>query len=227
MDGYALRATDTPGSLRLVGEVAAGARDLPEVGSGTAARIMTGAPLPPGADAVVPVEQATETDGVVEVAGEATVGAHVRAAAHDTRAGDLLELRGALTAPTIAVLASVGLGEVEVRRRPRLRSSRPATSSSRWVSRSGRSQVHDSNGVALAAAVRDAGGEPLILPRARDDADAIERALRDAAARADLLVTSAGVSRRAARPRSIRARGAREPRLLANRRPAGEAARRR
>ena len=91
MDGYALRAADTPGRLRLVGEVAAGAGMLPEVGPGAAARIMTGAPMPPGADAVAPIEVVTEAEADVEVPAT-ELGAYVRRAGHDTRAGDAVTL---------------------------------------------------------------------------------------------------------------------------------------
>lgn len=193
MDGYAVLAADTPGTLRLIGEVVAGASALPTVGAGTTVRIMTGAPLPPGADAVVPVERAVEADGSVE-AGAATLGDHVRVAAHDTRVGDAVELPGELSPAKIAVLASIGQGEVTVRRRPKVAILSTGDELVGAGEPLGPHQIHDSNGVALAAAVRDAGGEPVILPRARDDADEIERALIEAAAWADLLVTSAGVS---------------------------------
>ncbi len=193
MDGYALRAADAPGELRVIGEVAAGAAELPQVGEGTAVRIMTGAPVPPGADTVVPIEDVTETDATVVVPA-VPIGANVRAAAHDTRTGDVIELAGPLTPPMIAVLASVGIGEVEVRRRPRVAILSTGDELVGVGELLGPHQIHDANGVALAAAVTDAGGEPIILPRAGDDAAAIERTLVEAASLADLLVTSAGVS---------------------------------
>jgi molybdopterin molybdotransferase len=193
MDGYALRASDSPGELEVIGEIAAGASELPEVGEGTAARIMTGAPMPPGADTVVPVEDVEEAASTVRVP-VAEVGRHVRAAAHDTRAGDEVEIAGPLTPPKVAVLASLGLGEVRVRRRPRVAILSTGDELVGAGEPLGRHQIHDSNGVALAAAVTEAGGEPIILPRARDDAEVIERTLLDGASRADLLVTSAGVS---------------------------------
>jgi molybdopterin molybdotransferase len=193
MDGYAVRAADTPGTLALVGEVTAGMASLPTVGAGTAVRIMTGAPMPPGADAVVPIEEAEETGDSVELAA-ARPGAHVRTAAHDTRAGDEVCVGGELTPPKIAVLASLGLGSVDVRRRPVVAILSTGDELVGVGEPLGPHQVHDANGVALAAAVREAGGEPLLLPRAADDAAEIERALVEAAGRADLLVTSAGVS---------------------------------
>ncbi|HEY8178719.1 MAG TPA: molybdopterin molybdenumtransferase MoeA, partial [Candidatus Limnocylindria bacterium] len=91
MDGYALRAADTPGRLRLVGEVAAGAGTLPDVVPGTAARIMTGAPMPPGADAIAPIEVVEEAEAEVVVPATEP-GAFVRRAGHDTRAGEMVTL---------------------------------------------------------------------------------------------------------------------------------------
>lgn len=194
MDGYAVRAAETPGSLRVIGEVTPGMATLPSVEPGTTVRIMTGAPLPPGADAVVPVEAASpETAGAVTLAG-ATVADHVRAAGHDTRAGDEVCIAGVLTPPKLGVLASLGLGSVVVRRRPIVAILSTGDELVEPGERPGPNQVHDANGVALAAAVREASGEPLVLPRARDDAAEIEQALLSAAERADLLVTSAGVS---------------------------------
>jgi molybdopterin molybdotransferase len=194
MDGFAVLAADLPGLLRVVGEVAAGAGELPTVEPGTAVRIMTGAPLPPGADAVVPVEDAVEAEGAVTVAAAVPVGQHVRAAAHDTRAGDEICLPGLLTPAKLAVLASLGLGAVGVRRRPIVAILSTGDELVEPGEALGPGQIHDANGLALAAAVTEAGGEPLLLPRERDEAWPIERALTDAARRADLIVTSGGVS---------------------------------
>jgi molybdopterin molybdotransferase len=194
MDGFAVRSADTPGRLRVIGEVAAGAGSLPAVGAGDAARIMTGAPMPPGADAVVPVEEAAEDGASVAVAERVPSGRYVRDAAHDTRVGDEVCLPGELTPAKLAVLASLGIGSVAVRSRPRVAilSTGDELVPPGDPLRPG--QIHDANSVALAAAVAEAGGEPLALPRAADDPREIERALADAAGRADLVVTSGGVS---------------------------------
>jgi len=194
MDGYALRAEDTPGRLRVTGEVVAGAAELPRVEPGTAVAIMTGAPLPPGADTVVPIEDAEEADGVVSISGSALSAAHVRAAAHDTRAGDEVCLPGALSPAKLAVLASLGIGSVEVRRRPVVAILSTGNELVGPGEALGPGQIHDANGIALAAAVTEAGGQPLLLPRQRDEEGPIEQALMDAARHADLVVTSGGVS---------------------------------
>ena len=194
MDGFALRAADAPGVLRVAGEIAAGAGSLQSVEGGTAVRIMTGAPLPPGADSVVPIEDVAESDGVVSVPSPVTPGAFVRLAAHDTRAGDVVLLAGPLSPARLAVLASLGIGEVEVRRRPvvAILSTGDELVAPGVPLRPG--QIHDANGPSLAAAVIEAGGEPRLLERVGDDPEAIERTLGAAAASADLIVTSGGVS---------------------------------
>jgi molybdopterin molybdotransferase len=194
MDGYALRASDAPGELRLLGEVAAGAEALPVVTQGTAVRIMTGAPMPPGADAVAPVEVASETDGRVAVP-EVELGAYVRAAGHDTRRGERVELpREPLGAATIAVLASLGVGQVEMRRPPRV----AILSTGDELVAPGESlrpgQIHDANTVAVAAAVAESGGEAHPLPHAPDDPAGIERIVASGIRNAEVLIVSGGVS---------------------------------
>jgi molybdopterin molybdotransferase len=194
MDGFALRAADAPGTLRVVGEVSAGAGELPTVEPGTAVRIMTGAPIPPGADTVVPLEEATEGAGTVSIPEPTLSGRHVRAAAHDTRAGEEICIDDGLTPAKIGVLASIGIGEVAVRRRPVVAILSTGNELVGPGEPLGPGQIHDANSAALAAAVVDAGGVPLLLPRLRDEAWPIESALAGAARDADLVVTSGGVS---------------------------------
>jgi molybdopterin molybdotransferase len=194
MDGFALRAADAPGRLRLTGEVAAGSAVLPRVEAGTAVRIMTGAPMPPGADAVAPLEVVDEVDGAITVP-TVEPSAYLRRAGHDTRAGELVELPAEPIGPaTLAVLASLGIGQVEVRRPPRV----AILSTGDELRAPGEplkpGQIHDANSVALTAAVEQAGGEPLLLPRVPDDPQHIEQQVRAAVTGADLLVASGGVS---------------------------------
>jgi molybdopterin molybdotransferase len=159
-----------------------------------AVRIMTGAPLPPGADAVVPLEEATEEERYVRLPAVA-VGRHVRAAGHDTRAGERVELPAAPLGPAaIAVLASLGVGEVAVRLRPRV----AILSTGDELVEPGRplapGQSHDANTFSLAAAVEEAGGDAWRLPSVPDDPLLIRRLVGQGAEDADLLVVSGGVS---------------------------------
>jgi len=194
MDGFALRAADAPGELRLAGEVSAGSGETATLEPGSALRIMTGAPMPPGADTIVPLEEAVETAGRVRVPA-AVPGAWVRPAGLDTRAGDLVELPAEpLTSGSIAVLASLGIGEVEVRRRPRVAILSTGDELVPPGGQLGPGQIHDANSAALAAAVAEAGGDAFILPIGPDDPAAIEGLVRWGCAVADVLVASGGVS---------------------------------
>jgi molybdopterin molybdotransferase len=194
MDGFALRAADAPGELPLVGEVAAGRGAPRALEPGTALRIMTGAPLPPGADTVVPLEEGEERDGMVRVPA-VQPGAYVRPAGLDTHAGDSFELPAEpLTPASIAVLASLGIGEVEVRRRPRVAILSTGDELVPPGERLGPGQVHDANSLALAAAVAEAGGDPVSMDRAPDDPAAIEGLVAQGIAMAEVLVASGGVS---------------------------------
>jgi len=194
MDGFALRAADAPGELRLVGEVAAGAANLPRVEAGTTVRILTGAPIPPGADAVVPLELVEERGETVQVPG-VEIAANVRAAGYDTRAGERVELPTApLGAASIGVAASMGYGSLEIRRRPRVAILSTGDELAAPGVPLGPGQIPDANTPLLAAAVVEAGGEVVGQARVGDDAAAIERAVEEATAGADLLVVSGGVS---------------------------------
>ncbi|MBA2634863.1 MAG: molybdopterin molybdotransferase MoeA [Chloroflexi bacterium] len=195
MDGYAVRAADGGVVRPVIGESRAGGPPAPAVEAGTAVRIMTGAPVPDGADTVVPIEDAEERDGVVTVAAPPRPGTHVRSAGHDVRRGDAVELpRGPLTPSVIGLLAAMGNSDVEVHRRPRVAilstgdELRPSGASL------GHGQIFDANGPALAAAVIEAGGDPRLLDPAPDDPAVIGERIRAGLEDADLLIASGGVS---------------------------------
>ncbi|MGN9793530.1 molybdotransferase-like divisome protein Glp [Streptomyces sp. OZ13] len=221
MDGYAVRVADVAGAtqefpavLTVIGDVAAGSGGLPTVGPGQAARIMTGAPLPPGAQAVVPVEW---TDGgtgggaaqTMRPAGEDPAGAsgevrvhrpveeraHVRARGSDVQAGDLALAAGTvLGPPQIGLLAAIGRGTVRVRPRPRVVVLSTGSELVQPGEELTEGSIYDSNSFALAAAARDAGAISYRVGAVTDDADILRATIEDQLIRADLLVTTGGVS---------------------------------
>jgi molybdenum cofactor synthesis domain-containing protein len=204
MDGFAVRASDTIGAedqpvvLRVVGTVRAGMSgiDTP-VGAGEAARIMTGAPLPPGADAVVMVErtEAAADGSTVAVLAEVPSGNHVRPPGDDIEAGDLvLESGTLLTAAHLGVLATVGMARVSVIPRPRVGVISTGDELVDDGSPLGPGQIRDSNRLTLRSLVRASGFEAIDLGLVRDDESAIEAALLAGVERCDALVTTGGVS---------------------------------
>jgi len=204
MDGFAVQASDTVGAsesapvvLSVVGTVRAGMSGVDSpVGPGDAARIMTGAPIPPGADAVVMVERTRDLgDGWVSVNLEVAPGTHVRPAGDDVRVGDVVAPEGTvLTAGHLGVLATVGMTEVEVVGRPLV----GVLSTGDELVADGRplapGQIRDSNRLSLLALLRSSGYEVVDLGLVADDEAAIEAALVQGAAACDALVTSGGVS---------------------------------
>lgn len=196
MDGYAVRSLDCAGSgrLELSGYLPAGSHSAEVLAPGTAVKILTGAPLPPGADTIVPVEEAEERDGAIQVHGPLRPGAHVRHKGEDIKTDETILLAGTLVGPAeISALASFSWLSVPVVRKARV----AILSTGDELVEPGQplapGKIHDSNSFALAAAVKQAGGEPILLGIARDDRAALEAQLRDGL-EADALVTSAGVS---------------------------------
>lgn len=197
MDGFAVRAADVahaPVSLPVAGEVAARPSDPPPLRPGTAVRIMTGAVVPEGADAVIPVEDTLADTTSVSISRGRAAGEYLRERGSDVRAGDPLLPAGLrLASRHLAVLAAAGLVSVVVRARL---SVAIITTGSELIEPGASpllGQVFDSNGTALAAAVRAAGAHVHSRVHVTDDRAAMEQAL-DAASGADLIVTSGGIS---------------------------------
>ena len=201
MDGYAVRAVDAlaasgsaPVSLPVRGESRAGSMPNRELQAGQAMRIMTGAPLPRGADAVVRYEDTDSGRERVSIRVTVTSGTNVRRAGEDMRPGDEVLLPGRrLRAADLAAAAALGHPHLEVHRRPRVAVLSTGDELVEPGREPGPGQIVDSNAVAVAAAVREAGGEPVRLGIARDSVGDLRRRLEEAA-RCDLIVTTAGVS---------------------------------
>ena len=200
MDGYAVRAADTIGApvrLEVVASLAAGSAPAIGVRAGEAVRIMTGAPLPPGADAVVMVERtAAEAGGsVVLIEQPASVGDHVRSAGDDIRAGQEVFPAGTVLHPGhLGVLASLGHNEVVVHARARVG---VLSTGDELVDDGGPlppGKIRDSNRPTLLALVRQAGCDAVDLGRCGDREDEIRTAIAKGVATCDALVTSGGVS---------------------------------
>jgi molybdenum cofactor synthesis domain-containing protein len=193
MDGYAVRAADTPGSLRVIGELPAGRAPTIAVGPGEAIRIMTGAPMPKGADAVVMVER-TRVDGEKVVVEVAQPGEHVRPAGGDVEAGELVFPRGTLLTPAhLGVLASLDVHEVSCHPRPRVG---VISTGDELVERGplAPGRIRDSNRPMLLALSEELGCEAIDGGIVGDDEQAITAAVEQAADTCDLLLTSGAVS---------------------------------
>jgi|tagenome__1003787_1003787.scaffolds.fasta_scaffold20969236_3 molybdopterin molybdotransferase len=204
MDGFAVRAAELVGAteadprdLPVLGEVAAGSGRPDPLEPGTAVRIMTGAPVPPGADAVVPVEWTggwQDGERVVVHRGPEP-GQFVRAAGGDVDAGEVVLRSGARLSPRhLALLAAVGRDAVAVRPAPRVAVLSTGTELVPLGHEPGYGQIHDSNGYGLTAAARELGAVASYGGIVPDEPSAVRAALEEAAASADLVLTSGGVS---------------------------------
>ncbi len=194
MDGFAVRAEDTPGHLRDIGASAAGAPFAGTVGPRECVRISTGAVVPDGADAVIPVEYVVESDNEIVVEEALEQRAHVRPRGGDIHAGAVVVPAGRrLGAGTIGALAAAGVAEVRCGRRPRVAVLATGTELVKAGSPLARGQVYEANGTMLAAAIASAGGEPELLGVAADTEEEHRRAL-ERGLKANVLVTTGGVS---------------------------------
>jgi molybdopterin molybdotransferase len=197
MDGYAVRAADVamvPVELRVVAEVPAGRQVDREIGRGEAARIFTGAPLPPGADAIVIQEDAMRAGEVVTVTEGVAAGRYVRPAGLDFRAGDvLLEAGRVMTARDVGLAAAMNVPWLKVRRQPRVAILATGDEIVLPGEATGPTRIVSSNSFALDGLIRTSGGIPVSLGIAADNADSLRR-LAAAAHGIDFLVTTGGAS---------------------------------
>ena len=204
MDGFAVHADDVrgasvdrPARLRVVGTIAAGASPTHAIARGEAARIMTGAFVPTGADSVVRVEDTGGDADVVSILDDRDAGRNIRLRGEDVRADQIVMRTGtAIAAPHVGVLASVGCVAPRVYRTPRvaiLATGDELVMLERFDDVLAGTRIVSSNSYALAAAVRAAGGEPVPLGIAPDDPASLAARLREAEG-CDLVLTSGGVS---------------------------------
>jgi molybdopterin molybdotransferase len=203
MDGYAVCFSDVataseeqPVHLPVVGEMAAGQSRLLAMSPGTSVRIMTGAPVPQGADAVVPVEWTDGGLATVRITRAPREGEHVRRRGEDVRTGELLLRDGALLGPRqLGLMASVGRSQVRSRPRPRIVVMSTGAELREPGAALGYDSIYDSNSYMLAAAARATGAIAYRVGIVSDEPAEFRDALSDQLVRADLVVTSGGVSK--------------------------------
>ncbi len=194
MDGYAVRSAETPGELRIDQHIFAG--DAPEqpLREGYAARILTGAPIPPGCDAVEMQENTEAVDGSVRITKKVAAGAHIRRAGEDIAKGAETLPRGTFLGPgEIGVAAALGLSVLPVYRKPVVAILPTGNELVELGEPIKPGQIYNSNSVALASQVSRAGATPKIFAPVKDDPKATREAFEDAMS-ADLVLSSGGVS---------------------------------
>ncbi|HMK52162.1 MAG TPA: gephyrin-like molybdotransferase Glp [Thermodesulfobacteriota bacterium] len=201
MDGYALRfedvekaSPDHPARLEVIEDLPAGSLSKKTIGRGQAIRIMTGAPIPKGADAVIPVEDTKKGDGFVSIFKNALLGENIRKAGEDVRKGDRIISRGDIIRPAeVGMLASVGRSSVSVYQKPLVAILCTGDELVDVDENLEEGKIISSNSYTLAAQVEDCGAVPVQLGIAKDRKEEIEKKLRQGI-RADVLISSAGVS---------------------------------
>jgi molybdopterin molybdotransferase len=194
MDGFAVHAADLPGTLRISGESAAGQPFEVRLERGCAVAISTGAVVPEGADAVVPIENVVLQDNDVGISRSASPGAHIRPRGGDVAAGEVVFSAGVwLTPGRLAAAAAAGASELRCARRPRVA---VLATGSELVAPGGalrQGQIYETNSLMLSSELTAAGAEVVTEPAVADDEDMLREALERGLA-ADILVTSGGVS---------------------------------
>ena len=202
MDGFAVRSSEVadatpsaPVELRVVGKAAIGQRPEGTVGGGEAFRIATGAPVPAGADTVVPIENAHALGDTVRILAGMPAGKHVRPSGEDVRAGDTLVQGGRrLQAPELALLATAGFSHPLVHPRPRVVVLSTGDELVPPTRHPAYGQVRDANAYTLFGALREAGAVPMLAGIVRDDVESFREAVLSHLVQADAFISSGGVS---------------------------------
>jgi molybdopterin molybdotransferase len=196
VDGFAVIAADGPGLRRIVGDQSAGyVADL-RIEPGTAARVTTGAPIPPGADTMVMIEQTEEENGQVNIlADDIRVGSNIRPVGEDIEAGQLVLAKGTVLGPAeLGLLGTVGKAEVSVHRLPTVAVMSTGDEIVEPDETPQPGQIRDANRFTLMSVVRQTGAKPLDLGIVRDKENNLQTTIERGLAEADVLLTSGGVS---------------------------------
>ena len=210
MDGYAVKyenvenaSTKNPKTLKVVATTAAGELPYSTLSNNESVRIMTGAPIPEGANAVVPFEETSDnfndasstSKSEVQIHNSSFIGQNVRKAGQDIKNGETVLEAGTVLHPShVALIASAGKATVKVYRKPQVAIVATGNEITKPGHKLKQGQIYDSNSYGIASAVIEAGGNPLIIGIARDDFESIEKQLNRCKG-ADLVITSAGVSK--------------------------------
>jgi molybdopterin molybdotransferase len=202
MDGFAVRASDVAGAtpsspveLKIVGRALIGHRPESTVGGGEAVQIATGAPIPAGADSIVPIENAVLGDETVRLIEAAPSGTHIRPAGEDVREGQLLVQAGRrLGAPELGLLATAGVAGPLVHPRPRIVVLSTGDELIAPTQTPGFGQIRDANAYTIAGTLREAGAMPVMAGIVKDDVDSLKDTVLSYLIQADAFVSSGGVS---------------------------------